>query len=221
MPHVIRPLPDDFAERAPGMTRFEIMREWKIGSGRCSNWLARIGDSRPLLGKKATPEGFAELVDVISQREMAERFGLSRHDVSRMCRELGHTPRPYHAPRPVPDGFAAIASQYSTYGLATRYKCCERTVRRWLAETGTRPRPPRFFRDGQLQIHAPISCSVEDLAANHLRRLCAVYRCRDDGRADPSGEHWRVGNVVLTGVGLMQRAERKGFKAPALRDIAA
>jgi hypothetical protein len=53
-----------------------------------------------------------------------------------------------------------------------------------------------------------------------LRRICAVYRCTETGRADPKGKFWRFGNAVLTPDELIARAERKGWDPEEWRRVA-
>ncbi len=51
--------------------------------------------------------------------------------------------------------------------------------------------------------------SIYDEAAGVIQReRFAVYRCEDNGKANPNGKFWRVGNVVLTPDELLERAER-------------
>jgi|GEM_PF-5416022 len=54
------------------------------------------------------------------------------------------------------------------------------------------------------------------LAADFLRKFCAVYRCDEAGRIDPVGSHWRYGTRVMERAGIVRLAIDKGCPAERL-----
>lgn len=53
--------------------------------------------------------------------------------------------------------------------------------------------------------------TLDEQAANYLRRECPVYRCWSTGIANPKGDHWRRGSMVLTPADIIALARRKGW----------
>jgi hypothetical protein len=65
--------------------------------------------------------------------------------------------------------------------------------------------------------------SVMTRAADHVACFdrVPVYRCNDDGTANPKGHKWRYGTVILSSDDLLAKAYRKGFDPDAWRRLAA
>jgi len=73
-------------------------------------------------------------------------------------------------------------------------------VKRPLASHGGGHKPAQF--EAPQRDMSPVGLAVE-----YLRRLSAVYRCTETGRADVAGQFWRRGNSVLTDVDVIERAD--------------
>lgn len=212
-------LPDDFAERAPHMSTPQIEREWKIGTPKAHEWLARIGIRRAPRKPKPMPDGFAEAAETMGASALERHFNLTRYDVSRMRKALGCISRRERLRVEIPDNFAGLATQISTAALADRYGVSRRLIGAWRARLGIAPPTPRYHRDGSLKVRSPNACSVEDMAADHLRKTAPVHRCGPDGRFNLRGSHWRYGTVVIDRDELMARAQRKGWNPDGWRSI--
>lgn len=60
---------------------------------------------------------------------------------------------------------------------------------------------------------------VADMAARHLQREAPVFRADADGTPNPKGKCWRYGNTVLAEADLLAKAERKGWKQDAWKEL--
>lgn len=104
------------------------------------------------------------------------------------------------------DGYILVGSKLGRSGNAVKAR-----ARKMGLETG-RPRGWNMDRIGT-SMNGERTKGLADLAAQHLRRLAAVYRCDPNGKANPNGTHWKYGSasLVLTEQELFERAERHGW----------
>jgi len=63
--------------------------------------------------------------------------------------------------------------------------------------------------------------SAAGRAAQYLQRWGEVIRCDDEGRPDPRGSFWRVYGRVRTDTEVIERAEAKGWRPDAWREVKA
>lgn len=213
-PH--RQRPEGFDERAPHMTTAEMRKEWACGNDAILRWLAEIGIKRAPTRAQPIPDGFADVAAHWTSADLQRHFGLSEHVVTRMRKVLGIDVRHRGNAMAIPDGFPSVARTMSGSFLCERFGVGMNTIRRWRNELGIVVQPGR-----RGVIRAPGTHSIEDSAANYLRRTAPVWRCRSDGQFDHRGNNWRFGRAVLTGEDLIERARRKGFDPDAWRRIGA
>lgn len=218
-PSVVHSIPADFAERAPSMSFQDIEREWRIGSVKAKDWLGKIGIVRLPNARSPMPDGFAAAADAMGHSELARHFGLTRSQVTRFRAELGLKKREVRPRQDIPEGFADVAAVLPAKALAERYGVSPGLVYTWRERLGISVPVRRYRRDGNLHVHSPSARSMEDQAADHLRRTAPVHRCNADGSFDHRGSHWRYGNIVLDRAAMLARAERKGWDPDAWREL--
>lgn len=177
--------------------------------------------SRPM------PEDFATLAATMSGNALAKHYTAKKAVIRRWYEEAGIPRRAPCGTLPVPDGYADYRPGVIQKVAAAHYGAHLETIRRWdrvcgiVARPAAKPKPVKAAArtvKPQAYMTAPVDRGYRDpslagRAADHLRRLGAVYRCAPTGRADPKGTHWRRGNAVLTDAELIERAIRLGFVA--------
>lgn len=228
-----RQAPTDLVAMADRLDRSVSKTALHYGVGRTvtRRWFVEAGIAlRPTQKARPRPADLLEMrAKLGSVENLQKHYRAASETVKRWLEEV-NAPRlhPQHRKgkassnrRPVPDDFAVIAPTMTKAGLMEHYRTNNRAVDRWLAETGaaaaTYVPAPTYSRPTLRYVRAPShsniaptrTYSAEDAAADVLRKWAAVYRCKPNGRADHKGTHWRMGNTVLTGPELIQRAERK------------
>jgi hypothetical protein len=172
---------------------------------------------------------------------LQKHYGVAERAIKRWRDQTGvRLYDPAIDPRPrkgcaIPDGFADIAARESDRALARLYDRDPKTIRRWRGLCGierkksapkVKPQPAvqsirgRFTAPAGMGVIPGPKAGVEEDAAQHLRRICAVYRCTETGRADLKGKFWRVGNAVLSPDELIARARAKAWDPDAWRRVA-
>lgn len=203
--HLIRPMPADFPELGPTLTFSAACRHWKAGGAVIHRWHRENGSTfAPYLckGRKVrlsepAPAEFAELAPTLFIKELMARYHCGAKKVRRWLKECGVQPRPY-------DHAEAGRIRWRNVPRKERAKAFNRQPpprRRIWNYTGPKRKP---LPEKDWSIHGQ--------AADHLRRYAAVYRCGERGAANPQGDHYRYGNVVLTPDELLQRAQAKGWE---------
>lgn len=213
-----RPRPDGFDERAPHTPTRQLARDYRCDHSTAIRWLAEIGIVREQSLPTPMPDGFAEVAAEWTSMRLESHFDLSAHVVQRFRRVLGIHVGNGRRERPAPPGFAEASEGSSVHALAERFGVSTTQIGRWRRRLGL-VSACRYNRP-TAAMQAPVAHCDEDLAARHLRCDAAVYRCRDDGHADPRGEYWRYGRIVLTPADMIARARRKGFDPDEWRRIA-
>lgn len=217
-----RSMPADFKERAPTMSLDQIRREWRIGYKRARQWLAMAGHPREAQHRRGMPEGFAAVAESWTSARLQRHFQITEYLVLQFRKQLGISVRHRGTAIEIPEGFAAAALSVPAPLLAERYGISTSLARKWRFRLGIRPNFKRQYRrDGSTKVRAPAARSTIDMAARHLGRICPTYRCRENGQADPTGDFWRYGRVVLTPDEMIERAKRHGYEPDAWRKLAA
>lgn len=176
--------------------------------------------------RKPVPDDFLTFAPLKPQHILMKHYGASYKTIARWQKETGvpkcpPPPPPPAKRRPLPNDFAdKVRSSYFN-DLVRYYKASEATVRRWLKETGLKPGRTIYSRGldkaGRpyvAKISGFNSKSIYDEAADTLRRKgWIVYRCTHKGIYLKGGNHWRIGNLVITGDELLERADRIRNKA--------
>lgn len=172
-------------------------------------------------GCRPIPDDFLIFAPEKPQHILMKHYKASYKTISKWQKETGVAkcppPPPPPAPRrPIPNCFADRVRNSFFNDLVTYYKTSENTIRRWLKETGLKPGRTRLSRGldkaGRpfvARIATFASKSIYDEAADTLRKeRWIVYRCTHKGVYAKSGNHWRIGNLVITSEELIERAER-------------
>lgn len=157
---VMRPMPDDFPEVAPGKSVNMLMAIYSCGPGPVARWRKQAGilPSRPAANVKlprrearAVPDGFALVARGMTMKQLRERFGASEALVRRWCAEAGVEPRRagyvhfrQAQPRPLPG-----ARDNSRAGMAAQYLQKFGPVFRCNAEGRLDPRGTHWNRGGR------------------------------------------------------------------------
>lgn len=185
------------------------------------------------------PADFAAQAAIMHRAALVRHYAISWTALDRMIALTGIQPlktspfgpdtQPAMRGRPVPADLADMAGKMTRTELQAHYVCHDETLRRWLKATGIEPQPyvraahtvrrrPRYNitptagRGSRLKIER-VTTQHED-AADVLRRFGPVYRCDDNGAANPHGKLWRIGcGFPITGDELLARAERHRRKA--------
>lgn len=84
---------------------------------------------------------------------------------------------------------------------------------------GLRKAQGNFARDSRAKFFSERAQGVADMAAQHLRRDAPVFRADADGQPNPKGKFWRFGNITMTEDEMLAKAERKGWREHAWKEI--
>jgi hypothetical protein len=201
--HLIRPMPADFPEIGPTLTLADACRHWKAGAAAVHRWHRENGTkiapyhrrhARPRPSEPAPPE-FVELAPTMCAGELKRHYMRGARVIRRWLEETGATPKPF-------DRHEQMLQVHRERRKSQPFIRQPPPKRRIWNYTGpkAKPLPGRDW-------------SIHGQAADHLRRYAAVYRCGEQGAANPNGDHYRFGNIVLTPDELLQRAQAKGWEA--------
>lgn len=209
----------------------EVARE-KLGRSRATNITRRAAP---------VPDDFARYAPHETNKELKARYRVYDEVVARWRAETG-IPSPANARKlkPIPDDFVTLAPTMTKKAAAHRYGVSYELVRRWYNDAGiasldidasSRMRAHNRRRRlgpnaadramGTVVVMDSREASEAGMAARHLQRFAATYRCDRVGRADPKGKFWRFGRIVTDDAGLIERARYRGFDAEAWRRIPA
>jgi hypothetical protein len=189
-PHRRRQLPDDFAERAAEMSLTNLVDLYETHRNVVHRWSKEAGvvPLRARRGHDAPPPDLGAQAKVMGMRALGRLYGVHHNIVRRWLSLAGIEAKRYDNSAPK-DGHRGKGA-YHRQTLAQK--------RHWHAG----PQPHGIpARDG----------SMQGMAADHLRRTAATYRCDERGRARLDGEFWRHGNVLLTPDEMLERAARMGW----------
>lgn len=229
-----RPMPADFAAVAPTMPLMELRARYGTGYEQINRWLKEAGiRSKPVQRPtRPMPKDFADIAPALTIKQLQKHYAAGHEVIGRWLKEAGvlsfnHVHKPPQPHRlPIPEDFAEVAPHMTQVELHRRYGRDYTVIRRWCREAGVEPLPrvyappprrKRMDRKTGLRgsnIQNIRASSIYDEAASVIQReRFAVYRCNERGAADHTGNHWRVGNVVLTPAELLERAERYTIRA--------
>lgn len=158
----------------------------------------------------------------IPLRKAAAVYGVSRATLGRWRRDMGYRARLAHdAWTDAEDHQLKVNFSAMSYAaLSDLIGRTESAVKARAIQLGLRRKSSRYQRDLRARFDGQQAKGIADMAARHLRRDGPVYRCDEKGEANPKGKCWRYGNIVLTEVELLAKAERKGWRVDAWREIA-
>lgn len=215
-----RPMPENFAENA-WLPHKELTQRYNAGGDTISRWRKELGGENP---RSAIPADFAEQVDRSNLSQLMTHYCVGEQRIKSWAKRAGIQIKMNlnSRRRAMPDDFADMAPTMPKNGLMKHYRADITTIRRWIEESGVDamvytppPPPPRQARGFVFGGHARNQITRDlrqvtmyDEAADVLRHHFVVFRCDERGRADQKGEHWRLGNTLLTPDDLLQRADR-------------
>lgn len=186
-------------------------------------------NARSQQGRHPIPEDFREYAHETNE-QLAARFDKHPDTIKKWKRRLGiKSPRRGgRAPSnmvPMPADFADNAKRMTRNELARHYGRSDATIRRLLRVAGIEAMR-RQDRPKVGYLKAPVDRAHRDLsragmAADFLRYYGGLSRCDADGAFNPNGDHWRRGSTILTADEVIARAEAKGWRPDAWREVRA
>lgn len=221
-----RPIPEDFRDFATEMSRRELQRHYSAGQATICRWLTEIGCRALRRPRSHMPAEFPSYAASMTVAELKAKHRVGHERIKVWCKLAGVTPK-RNGLRPVPSDFIEAAKFTTKNMLMKNYRADWKTVSRWIEETGVSTAqyiptpPPASSRGIVFRGHAatPLArdlrhITIFDQAADALRReRFVVYRCDQRGRYAEKGNHWRLGNTLLTPDELLQRAAKYREKA--------
>jgi hypothetical protein len=195
--HTLRPVPPDFVELSAKHPGDWLIQHYRTSKRALIRWRKETGTTGRVMPTRAMPADFATRAPTMYLRHLANHYGAGTDTVKRWCEEAGVSTKPF-------DSSTLANSRWAAY-----------RARKALEPKPASPRKPyRFNYAGPAPKPLPgRDWSIHGQAAEHLRRLAPVYRCWETGTANPKGDFFRFGNVILTPDELLQRAKAKGWEA--------
>lgn len=163
----------------------------------------------------------------IPLRAAAMRYGVSRATLGRWRRELGYTGK-----AGAQDPWTSVEDQqlkanFNTLSYPQLADLIGRTasaVKSRAIALGLRKAATQWQRDTRAKFDGIRAKGTADLAADHVRchDRVAIFRCDENGLPNPKGAFWKYGygSLVLSDNEMIAKAERKGWKADAWRELA-
>uniref|UniRef100_UPI0035CA7182 hypothetical protein n=1 Tax=uncultured Sphingomonas sp. TaxID=158754 RepID=UPI0035CA7182 len=171
---------------------------------------------------RIVPKDFGQHAELRTEVLIA-RYTVGRATIARWRKEVGKPGRTTYTVRDLPDDFAELAPTLTLDEARARFGVANELLRRWEARTGVKLRRVRApLPAGRLKMDRDNrrDMSRAGLAADFLRRLGPVFRCKPDGTPSEKGTHWRRGRYVLSAAEVIDRAERNGWQPDAWRTVA-
>ncbi|PQM29417.1 hypothetical protein CVO77_00315 [Sphingopyxis lindanitolerans] len=162
----------------------------------------------------------------IPLRQATEIYGVSRGTLGKWRQEVGYkgTPGALAPWTDIEDQQLRANFNTLTYdqlaALIGRSACA---IRSRAVAMGMRKASTQFQPDRRAKFEGQRAKGYADLAAEYVRchDRVAIFRCDADGTPNPKGQCWRYGHAVLTEGELFAKAERKGWRADAWKELAA
>jgi len=186
---------DGLDELCQTMTKRELADHYGVVFSTIESALARKGleaKRAPNYIDRSTYNDIAEMCKVMTVRQLTEHYGRSEDAVRKALAKRG------------------LSAVYVRNPLHMRKEKQRKAVQKNYTDNwGKRPQV-----SGRVETYA-------DQAANFLRKECAVYRCKEDGKPDWTASHWRFGRRVMTEEELINTAKRKGWNGDQWGSMAA
>lgn len=220
-------MPEDFASFAWTMSVDQLRKKYVAGQTSVQRWRRELG-GEPQVDLSIPPADFKARASRWTIAMLRRHYGVGETRIRTWLRITGAEAQKYTAPvrRTVPADFAEVAATTSQTAMIQHYRADVRTIKRWFEETGVTPlvfdnhapKGPRakgpsvmvFRGHAQRPFHRDLrQITMYDEAADILRReRFIVYRCDERGRYAEKGDHWRIGNTLVTPDDLLRRADR-------------
>lgn len=178
--------------------------------------------------RREIPDDFAEMRAKLGGcSRLQVHYSASSRTIQRWLKTSGlphiQVAPPYRG-TPIPDDFRLQAPNMTRSQLMGHYGVTEGVVRRWEKKTGVKPLVARTtgFRFPKLNsdIPPPRRDTPQELAVEYLRRYMPVSRCSERGGFRLDGDHYRVGNTVMTPSAMMERASQMRAKETKKKEYA-
>ena len=164
----------------------------------------------------------------IPLRTAAARYGVSRFTLSRWRREVGYRGKPGAMEPWLPVEDQQLKANFNTLSYGEIAALIGRTasaVKSRAIQLGLRKASTQFQRDSRIKFEGQRAKGLVDLAAEHVRchDRVAIFRCDSDGAPNPKGDRWKYGfgSLVLTDDEMIAKAERKGWRPDAWKELRA
>lgn len=154
-------------------------------------------------------------------REAARYHKVHKNTVSRWRAKIGAPGA--NAPAPwTDDDLHRLRTNFNAMSYEALARMLGRSVdsvRQRANRIGLKKASGTFAPDRAPQIRGRVT-GIADMAQQHLQRFAPCFRCDESGTANPKGKFFRFGNAVLSEDEMMERAERKGWRKDAWRELA-
>lgn len=155
-------------------------------------------------------------------------YGVSRGTLSKWRKELGYRGVGGSTDPWTPEEDQQLKANFNTLAWPQLADLIGRSVSAVKSRSillGLRKAATKFQRDTRAKFEGMRAKGHADLAAEYVRchDRVAIFRCDADGRPRPKGDHWKYGfgSLVLTEDELMAKAERKGWRPDAWKELRA
>lgn len=167
--------------------------------------------------RDAIPEGFADVANTLSIRELVRRFGACADVVTRWRKSLGVDVGHYKKWADDDEYLRANYGLISVYYIADRLDRTVDSVKTRAKKLGIAKGRPGVFVRREMQSKL---MPGHDSEAAYLQAYGPIYRCHSDGTPAPIGAYWYWAGQVLTHDEMEAKA-RSHRERRALLDMAA
>lgn len=163
LPIVLRPIPDDFKQFAPGKAQHELMRHYRASQRTVSAWQQQAGIAKknnppPPAPRRPVPDCFKERVRISYLNDLSRYYKASEKTVRRWLAEVGMKPGKSVARRGLDKAGRPYVASVSGFASKSIYDEAADTLRRerWIVyrctHKGAYLKKGNYWRVGNLVI---------------------------------------------------------------------
>jgi transposase len=214
-----RPAPDDFIQKCEEMTLEQITFHYVVGVNTIRRWSDETGSKPTRTKKPDMPVDFASKAHLPNKELVLLYPGTGTHHYHQWRKTLGMSKGPKKPEDYIPKDFAQVVPSLLRSEAAQHYGVSTTTIKSWCDKSGIHHKvyderhkkmAVRLKKAKERQERMrPNPHDIYSVAANILRRQrFIVSPCNSKGEYHQCGNHWRVGNNMLTSEELLIRAKR-------------